>query len=498
MAAGRVSARREDDEEGVDTPTPGMIVGGKYRLLRPLGEGGMGAVYEAQNTLTLKRAAIKWMHPRVHAVPGAAKRLLYEARACARIRHRNVVDLYDVLMEGDSVFLVMELLTGEPLSRYLERVSVHVHDLVRLLLPAMRGVAAAHAAGVVHRDIKPDNIFLVHDDGSDELVPKVIDFGISLLVEPDQSRLTRSGMTMGTPRYVSYEQLRGARDVDRRADVYSFGVILYECIVGRPPYEATTLSEQAITFVTTEPPAPRTIRPELPEGLEAVLEAAIARDREERTASMEALIAGLSEYANSASYTVSLPAFAPQSSTPPADPVGCEPTTEAQELHDRLRPIHSAAVASLPSPRRPRTRLVALLAGLLGVGAVATLSVRSRIPVESGARATRGAVAVFRPRATTSPLAAVPHAQSGASATTLPMQTNATHATIVESADPAPPAAPTKHPAKRVRSERHAPAQEASVPPSAIDPTPLAPTPAPSTPSSSLPRRADPLSRDEF
>jgi serine/threonine protein kinase len=188
------------------TPEPGTVVGGKHRILHALGEGGMGTVYAAENLLTLKRMAIKWLHPRLIAVQEASQRLLHEARATARIRHRNVVDIYDVVLEGESVFLVMELLLGEQLSTFLAREQLTIHEVIALLLPAMRGVAAAHAAGVVHRDIKPDNILLAREAGSSDLVPTVIDFGISRVFEADGARLTRSGMTMGTPRYVSYEQ----------------------------------------------------------------------------------------------------------------------------------------------------------------------------------------------------------------------------------------------------------------------------------------------------
>jgi eukaryotic-like serine/threonine-protein kinase len=293
-------------------PAPRMIGGGKYRILRPLGEGGMATVFEAENTVTLKRAAIKWLHPRYRELPDASKRLIYEARAAARVRHRNVVDIYDVVEEENSVFLVMELLLGESLGNFLARERVQVRDVIALLLPAMRGLAAAHAVGVVHRDIKPDNIFLAREDGNLKPVPKVIDFGISRIAEAGGARLTRSGVTMGTPRYVSFEQLRGARDVDARADVYAFGVILYEIIVGRPPYDASSLGQQAISFVTTAPPDPKRIRPNVPDALDALVLAAIAREREQRLATIEELIAGLEPFAFPDAYGGrALPAYAP-------------------------------------------------------------------------------------------------------------------------------------------------------------------------------------------
>ena len=245
-------------------PELGTIVGGKYRIMRVLGEGGMGAVYEAENVLTLKRAAIKWLHPQLLPHEESYLRVLHEARAAARIRHRNVVDVYDVLREADSIFLVMELLIGEALSARIARGELTMHGFLTLLLPALHGVAAAHAVGVVHRDIKPENIFLVSESGHQE--PKVIDFGISKVIDPDGSpHLTRSGITMGTPKYVSYEQLAGAKDVDARADIYAVGVMLYEALTGRPPYDATSFGQQAIRFATTVPDAvPASCAPRCP------------------------------------------------------------------------------------------------------------------------------------------------------------------------------------------------------------------------------------------
>jgi eukaryotic-like serine/threonine-protein kinase len=371
------------EERRVLTPQPGTVVGQKYRILRTLGEGGMGTVYEAENALTLKHAAIKWLHPRLIEVEDAAKRLLHEARATARIRHRNVVDIYDVVAEDGSVFLVMELLEGEQLSARLASEELLLPDLIQLLLPALEGVAAAHAVHVVHRDIKPDNIFLARAHGTGEIVPKIIDFGISRVFEADGSRLTRSGMTMGTPKYVSYEQLRGARDVDGRADVYAFGVILYEAIVGAPPYEAATLGEQAISFVTTEPAEPAELCPDLPKQLSDLIARTIHRDRDQRVPSMRALIEALTPFASAASYPVPIkvrPLKAASRRTPRSH---SGLTTAA---HDDL-PLAQSELAGHPlvsrpspaprlkSPARARKVGLGLLAALL-LGVV-TLSLRT-------------------------------------------------------------------------------------------------------------------------
>ena len=338
-------------------PAPGMLIAGKYRVLCALGEGGMGAVFEVEHVLTLKRAALKWLHPQVLSAEVGHARLLQEARATSRVRHHNVIDLYDVLDEDGSLFLVMELLEGELLGAWLAGAPHSFAELLALLLPAMEGVAAAHAVGVVHRDIKPDNIFVARAAG-DALLPKVIDFGISRTF--DGERLTRSGMAMGTPRYVSFEQLRGERDVDGRSDVYAFGVMLYEALLGRAPYEASSFAEQAIRFVTSEPPRPRALRAELPQALEDVILKAIARDREVRHASMRALIDALSactdpKQAGALALWQGRPALdaaptvaaAREVGTRPAAPVAAVPSLDRAPRRRARRPLRGWAALGL-------------------------------------------------------------------------------------------------------------------------------------------------------
>jgi serine/threonine-protein kinase len=374
-------------------PELGEILGGKYRILRVLGEGGMGAVYEAENVLTLKRAAIKRLHAQLLAHDEGYQRVLHEARACARIRHRNVVDVYDVVSEGDAICLVMELLIGEPLSALIARGGLAVHDYVNLLLPAMEGVAAAHAVGVVHRDIKPENIFLVNEPGLSEPVPKVIDFGISKVTDPgDAPNLTRSGITMGTPRYVSYEQLVGAKNVDERADVYSFGVMLYEALTGRAPYNANTFGQQAICFATTVPMRPRAARSDVPEELDALVWRAIARNRDERFASMKEFMAALAPFARAATYAEPIEAFPQVSMDPLLAGAPFLTTTPGQATplpaggwHETPHPAVSAPLP-LPSPQHPprtaRLWWMGLLIGMLLAVLVALNTRRASVASE--------------------------------------------------------------------------------------------------------------------
>ncbi|MDB4977297.1 MAG: serine/threonine protein kinase [Myxococcaceae bacterium] len=306
-------------------PQPGTLLAGRYRLIRVIGEGGMGIVWEAENIGTERRVAVKWLHASLASNPEAAKRLIREATATCRIRHPNVVDVYDVIKEGDSVALVMELLEGEPLESVLRRGGIPLHQLVSLLLPAMRGVAEAHRLGIVHRDIHPANIFLATQPHDSRPVAKVLDFGISKLGSTEGPSLTQSGTTLGTPLYMSYEQLCSARDVDLRTDVYSFGVVLYEGLTGRPPFDAESFAELAVKIATAEPVPPKQLRPDIPTALERIILWAMARNREDRIPNLEALARELEPFASENAFRGQmtdaervLPSVVPRSDRPPA------------------------------------------------------------------------------------------------------------------------------------------------------------------------------------
>jgi tRNA A-37 threonylcarbamoyl transferase component Bud32 len=272
-------------------PEIGQVVGGKYRVERVLGEGGMGIVLAAINITTGKRVALKWMHPHVSADPVATERLLREAQVAARVRHPNVIDIYDVSSHDGSLFLVMEYLEGESLRSLLSRGSAPATDVLALLLGAMRGASEAHKRGVIHRDIKPENIFLARQGNDDALTPMLLDFGISklALLDPSQLPLTKTGATFGTPVYMSYEQLSGEPDLDVRTDVYSFGVVLYELLTGRLPYEADSFPAIIIKIATEVPVPLREYSPHLPLALERVVLSALRKDRDKRLDTVDQL-----------------------------------------------------------------------------------------------------------------------------------------------------------------------------------------------------------------
>jgi tRNA A-37 threonylcarbamoyl transferase component Bud32 len=389
-----------------EAPAVGSVLGGRFRVVRQLGEGGMGVVLEAENTLTGKRVAIKWMRAALASKPEAVERFLREARASARVRHPNVVDVYDVVHEADSAFLVMELLEGEPLTAVLERGGMPAPELISLLLDAMRGVAAAHKQGVIHRDIKPDNIFLAQEADRARRTAKVLDFGISKLSDASGLSLTQTGTALGTPLYMSFEQLCGVRDIDARTDVYAFGVILYEALTGRPPFEAETFTELIIKITNTRPAAPKAVRADIPKSLDSLIQSAMAKERSERVPSLDALIRELEPFASAENFRAQMTADRGpmlrlvMASQPPAE--------QAMLLSERAETgsADTPMSADLPAPAVPRRRsamlwllagtaLAALLAGLMMFGPAPAPSPAGATPraAGSGARASDSASA---------------------------------------------------------------------------------------------------------
>jgi eukaryotic-like serine/threonine-protein kinase len=347
---------------GLTVPGTGVLLGGKYRVIAKVGEGGMGTVFRAENVVTGKQVAVKWMHAHVAANSDAAARLLREAQAASRLAHPNVVDVYDIVQDDHTLFLVMELLQGETLGSCLQR-NPHpkISEFIALLLPAMEGVAAAHDKGVIHRDLKPDNIFLVRMPGSTMVTIKVVDFGIAKVAGTQGLTLTGTGMSLGTPLYMSLEQLRGDKDVDARTDVYAFGVILYQAITGHMPYSATTLSELAIKVATTDAVAVKALRPDVPTPLARVVDWAIAREREQRLPNVRALIQELDAFAQDDSFRNHMTNQAAAWPRLAANAEFCA-AAEHLETPDALRrtpPMAAAARVSAPPPPVARAAVVA-------------------------------------------------------------------------------------------------------------------------------------------
>ncbi|HVU50581.1 MAG TPA: serine/threonine-protein kinase [Polyangia bacterium] len=300
------------DEE---TTLPAGARLGKYEIVRLIGSGGMGAVYEATHVEIGKRVAIKTLAPAVAAVAGARQRFLREAQLTSRLRHPNIVDMTDMGTEGRIAYLVMELLVGEDLAHRLERTGPMVpSELVDLMLPVCSALVAAHAAGIVHRDLKPQNIFLAAAPGG--VAPKVLDFGISKSNDNEASyaSLTGTGAVIGTPHYLAPEQIQDARSASAASDQYSIGVIFYRCLTGTNPFagESVFAIMQAIVGSKAVPLAER--RPDLPEGLAEVLAQAMNPLPWERYGSIQALGRELVRFASPKARVIWEDAFAERTS----------------------------------------------------------------------------------------------------------------------------------------------------------------------------------------
>jgi serine/threonine protein kinase len=287
-------------------PRPGDTIAGKYVLDRLLGQGGMGAVFAAKHIKLSKAVAIKIMLADT-SNPEAAQRFINEGRAAANIQNEHVVRVDDVDEEMGYAYMVLELLDGEDLAQVLERDAakrLQPQVVVGYVLQALRGVAQAHAIGIVHRDLKPSNLFLARrKDGT--VVVKVLDFGISkaqgssaLAASP--SALTSTKAMLGSPLYMSPEQLRSSKSVDHRADIWAMGVILYELMTGHLPFMGDNLGELFAAILETDPTPIRARSPEVPPGLEEVVMRCLQRKPENRYGSATELADALAPFASGA------------------------------------------------------------------------------------------------------------------------------------------------------------------------------------------------------
>jgi serine/threonine-protein kinase len=270
----------------------GQTIGGKYYVHRILGEGGMGTVFEAENIALGRAVAVKVLHPSQAKKRVAVKRFHQEARAAGAIGHPNICEVYDLgTLEDGSPYLVMEKLVGQTLA---DRIAAHegggglpFDDVVDILTQVLSGLVAAHNKGIVHRDIKPENVFLTERVGIPP-VAKLLDFGVSKMLFPEPGQrpedldLTRTGMVMGTPFYMSPEQARGDRNLDARVDLWACGVLLYEALTGKRPFHAANYNALLLQILSTKPRPARDLRPSIPLEFEVILGRAMARNRDER------------------------------------------------------------------------------------------------------------------------------------------------------------------------------------------------------------------------
>jgi hypothetical protein len=295
------------DEESSGALKPGTLVGGRFKIDRLLGRGGMGEVYAARHAATGKEVALKLIRPSSVTFPmhELARRFIREARAATAIQHPNIIEVFDVFIDSNGTpVMVMELLKGESLHAYrTRRGALHLHEIATVMVPALEGLRAAHEKGVVHRDLKPDNIFLAETPGG--RVTKVLDFGIAKVLDPGklgsntEGPHTRTNAMLGTPHYMSFEQAMSDKTIDQRADIWAVGVIIFEALSGRRPIEFETLGEMYTALLKGTVPSVGTAVPDLPRDVHDVIDRCLQKDRTGRLADLGPLIDVLRRYADS-------------------------------------------------------------------------------------------------------------------------------------------------------------------------------------------------------
>ncbi len=336
------------------TPVPGDIIGGKYRIVRLIGDGGMGSVFEAHHEFLETQVALKFLHSDLAKRPGLGSRFLQEARVSARIRSVHVTHVTDVdQMPDGSPYLVMELLHGESLQAAMDRRGkLPVEQAIDFALQILSGLESAHHIGVVHRDLKPDNVFIVPATGGPLL--KLIDFGIAKLRASTefQKGLTRAGAIMGTPEYMAPEQLFAAESVDHRADLYSLGVILFEMLSGRRPADGDDVDAIVASVVSGNVRHLKDLEPNLPPGLVAVIERSLMSDREARFATALDMRLALAPFAGALSHAGRL-AASPEPLTPPpphAAPAALPMQTGPSQVFQAERAVPKTLPPDAPEP----------------------------------------------------------------------------------------------------------------------------------------------------
>jgi serine/threonine-protein kinase len=441
----------------------GSVIAGKYRVGRPLGVGAMGVVVGARHEMLGQDVAIKLLLPSLGHDASVVSRFLREAQAAARLRSDHVVRVVDVgLHEGGVPYFVMERLEGHDLSVEMQqRGALPIAEAVDLGMAALAALSEAHSLGMVHRDLKPANLFLAsRPDGPPRL--KVLDFGISkvsLENEPPGRDLTSTKTLLGSPAYMSPEQIRSSRNVDARSDIWAIGVVLYELLTGQAAFDGETVGDVFAKIREEELPLLGTIRPDVPAPLEAVVARCLRRNRDERYQSAAELRAALAPFAsNPAAATVS--AAAPVTSSPADVP---EPAIGHAGADLGAANPRAATHAGWTSQTGPRagTRRVALAVTVSLAGLAAAAWFWSTRPPGDDPAANADAAAEARPAAP------VVEVASAATAPAPPPPAEPASSLSPEPSSPSPPISakprPTQPPPRRV-----APAQ----PPSQRTPSP--------------------------
>jgi serine/threonine protein kinase len=426
----------------------GITVAGRYQLVHEIGRGGMGSVWRAHHVGLNIPCAIKFILGEAAAIPSVRGRFEQEAQAAAQLKSPNVVQIFDHGVWEGMPYIAMELLLGEDLAnRLARRGRLQLQEVAVIVAQVARALGKAHAVGLVHRDLKPANIFLVHDDDGE--IAKILDFGVAKQTQQDISqRKTKTGSLLGTPYYMSPEQARGISAVDFRSDLWSLGVIVYECVTGQLPFQSDAFGDLLVQIMFSPLPMPSQLA-HLPPGFDAFWARAVAREPAERFQSARELADALAQLAGLPSgQAAALTKMEPSGSVPPGPKL-------AGSDHQGLAALTTASISAVALPMNGSRRWIpiaavavfVLTAGVVlfilrGTGATVPLSVP---PVITGAQVA----------ATPSPPAKVPDPASSQ-----PVVTVALDPSTAPQAPPAPPPSvsapaaprtPAKPPASRAK-----------------------------------------------
>ncbi len=377
------------DPQGMRTDLVGQILADRYRVVRLIGEGGMGQVYEAQHVNINKRFALKLLRPEIVSNGEAVARFRQEAWSASSIGHENIIEIEDfATLPSGAVYLAMEFLEGVALSeRMRQDPPPSFGESLDIMLQVVGGLAAAHDKGIVHRDMKPENIFLAQKHGRP--LVKILDFGIAKVSGAEGNKsLTRTGTIFGTPHYMSPEQALG-KPLDLRADIYSVGVIMYELFTGKVPFEAESFMGILTKHITTQPMPPRQAAPEraIPAEIEAIILRALAKEPDERYQTMGELGAELAAVANEVAPEVLQPRpmsqvlahiSKPQSAVLPAR--HATPMPRPPSGAQRLPPSSEVAKVEAVAPKKKSAAPYFVVAGVLVAAAAGAVVWVTRAP----------------------------------------------------------------------------------------------------------------------
>jgi serine/threonine protein kinase len=356
---------------------------GGYRLLRQIGEGGMGVVWMATHGVLGRRAAIKILRPEYSTQHDTVTRFFNEACAAAALSDPGIIQVFDVGRHDGAAFIVMELLDGETLDARVKREGVlPVIPALRLCRQVAIAIGAAHERGIIHRDLKPENIFVVRDPevaGAERA--KVLDFGVAkLAANIGRHHRTVTSVVVGTPRFMSPEQCRGAGPVDQRSDIYSLGCVLFTLMVGRPPFDTMATGVLIMQHMSDPPPRPSSLAPNVPAEVDALILRCLAKEPADRYASG-------TELADAIDALLAAPAVVNAPLPAPVAPAISPTATTLDQLPTYVTPPSLPLVS-----RRRKRRYARVAAGLLAIAAAVVIAVVSRGQRESSA-ATPGTVA---------------------------------------------------------------------------------------------------------